>query len=755
MAKRRLDEELKGAGHQMDRVGGDEGGLVKKSIEKADLPDYETGMKSVGKEWPRKHNDTPAMCDADEDGVEHEPQGVHNSEHGEPEDGITKKAGHDWPAEPKNGGGTMEPFGNKLPTGNGLQGGDEKAFQPPKGSAHNSHQSESWDPSQVGSLMSESEYDDEQLQSLFDSYARENRLVSLEDFSRLLDAHGVNNLLDEHGFVNLLARNAEFTFHEQEDSDGRYWLAEGMPEFLKKKLGKKGEEGDDEEDVEECSGGKKSAFLKKVRKECSGGMSEFLKNKLGKKGKEGDDEEDVEECSGGKKSAFLKKVKKECSKTCKEWLEVAEKVVATHRRGRITEEDAARALHISLNCSLTREDVRNARPAERQAINKIAKAYGIRFDESVLRLAEGPFDLGGPAGPAAASAAHATGAHGGFDPNDPNALPMDDDYGFDEPGLAGAGAPMEPGLGGEYMAGPAGKAGLGDPATGGDLGGDLGEPGVEDLPGAASEPAGGAFVKPQQPLGGSPRRRASRAVSEDYPTGNGLEGGTWNGEVKGAGHKMDHAGDGSAVEGGKAKKTKDLPQDDTDTFEIKPKNLLGARQKNTTKDSQEFEWGGAGKLSSEDGLRENLQLLAKFVRGYLAERDHGLRGKYSVSFNTKVGGKRVSSHPALADVIADSEELILLYGPDRVVLEAVYSDPRTGRPVKSVDIKLPAVRRNSPMVSEGKVLFRFNRHAERFAEHVMAEGVVCRLTSHNWGAAVHTGLSPRKLQRIFGAIIKR
>jgi len=57
-------------------------------------------------------------------------------------------------------------------------------------------------------------------------------------------------------------------------------------------------------------------------------------------------------------------------------------------------------------------------------------------------------------------------------------------------------------------------------------------------------------------------------------------------------------------------------------------------------------------------------------------------------------------------------------------------------------------------MSEGKVLFRFARHAEKFADHVMAEGLTCRLTSHNWGVALFSQLPARRVNKIFAAIIK-
>lgn len=221
--------------YQMPSPGG--GGVAERGVKKDSVGKYDTELSDMGKEWPRDHNDTAAMCDVDEDGVEHEPQGSHESTHGEPVDGHTKKMGHDWPADPKNGGGHLEPFkGSRWSDGGTLTGGSgQDEF-----SISNSHKmagegeitgtsgpqlgqpSESWSPEGIGSLMEE----DLNLQAIFDSYARQSNYICLEEFQELCRAHGSRLVFDESFLLKLMEQNKEFVFHEGLDASGAYWVGQ-------------------------------------------------------------------------------------------------------------------------------------------------------------------------------------------------------------------------------------------------------------------------------------------------------------------------------------------------------------------------------------------------------------------------------------------------------------------------------------------------------------------------------------------------
>lgn len=209
MRRRTLNEyspEFKGAGYNpgsasMGRPRGK--GVAAKSPSRYNVGEFDTELHDDGAEWPRKHNDTAAMCDVDSDGVEHEPQGVHVSSHGEPSDGHQHPVGHDWPAKPKHSGGIHEPVKSY-----GTMG-------------------ESWSPSKIGNLMAEEDMD---IQALFDSYAKRSKAVSLPDFKNLMAAHGSPFILDESVFEQLLANNREFLFNEFADQNGKFYVASPLTE---------------------------------------------------------------------------------------------------------------------------------------------------------------------------------------------------------------------------------------------------------------------------------------------------------------------------------------------------------------------------------------------------------------------------------------------------------------------------------------------------------------------------------------------
>ena len=199
--------------HEMESPQGKS--LSSTSPESSGFEEYDTDTKKIGTAFPGKHNETTAMCDVDDDGVEHEPQGSHESKHGEPDDGFQEKMGHNWPDQPRNSGnGVAEPFDGSRWSDGGTLSGSRKS---------SSTQSESWDQTKIASLM---EDDSINVQELFDSYARSVDVVCLEDFERLCKAHGSDVVLDNASIMRLMSDNNEFMFYEGRDSDGIYWLPE-------------------------------------------------------------------------------------------------------------------------------------------------------------------------------------------------------------------------------------------------------------------------------------------------------------------------------------------------------------------------------------------------------------------------------------------------------------------------------------------------------------------------------------------------
>lgn len=226
--------------YQMPSPTGD--GVADRKPSKNKVGKHDSETKKVGEAWPRKHSETAAMCDVDENGVENKPQGGHVSKHGDPSDGHTSEIGHNWPNQPKHkGGGVGEPVeGNRYSDGGVLKGSGPEDFEKaPKGpgmprsgaitgtKGPQQGQPMEWSPNKIGQLLGE----DVKLQPLFDSYARSNEEVSLESFQELCDAHHLGVMLDESSMVNLMGANSEFMFHEHEDADGVYWLAQPLNEM--------------------------------------------------------------------------------------------------------------------------------------------------------------------------------------------------------------------------------------------------------------------------------------------------------------------------------------------------------------------------------------------------------------------------------------------------------------------------------------------------------------------------------------------
>ena len=220
-------------------------GVVDRKLKKDKVGSYDTNTRNAGKEWPRKHKDTAAMCDVDDDGTEHKSQGGHESTHGDAKDGHQSELGHNWPKQPKNSGGSLETFegsrwsdGGTLKSGSGQDEFDNKG-RPQKmpktgpitgtSGPQNGQPSEGWSPQNIG-IMMEGDFD---LQSLFNNYSRKYEMVCVEDFQALCNAHGVGVSLDESSLLSLMEANREFIFYHGEDANGPYWcptaFSEGKP----------------------------------------------------------------------------------------------------------------------------------------------------------------------------------------------------------------------------------------------------------------------------------------------------------------------------------------------------------------------------------------------------------------------------------------------------------------------------------------------------------------------------------------------
>lgn len=168
-------------------------------------------MTDHGAAWPRKHNETAAMCDVEDSGVEDKPQGVHQSRSGSPDLPHLKNVNHDWPKKAKNSGGTRPMKGSRYSDAGVLGQQDMNE----------------WSPNKIGSMMT----DEANLQKAFDAYAKISKWVSLEGFHEYADASGLNVTIDENILLQLIDNNRDYVFYESSDREGSYWTPRVLNEL--------------------------------------------------------------------------------------------------------------------------------------------------------------------------------------------------------------------------------------------------------------------------------------------------------------------------------------------------------------------------------------------------------------------------------------------------------------------------------------------------------------------------------------------
>jgi hypothetical protein len=166
---------------------------------------------------------------------------------------------------------------------------------------------------------------------------------------------------------------------------------------------------------------------------------------------------------------------------------------------------------------------------------------------------------------------------------------------------------------------------------------------------------------------------------------------------------------------------------------------LGASQKSTTDGPPTVK--GTAKGMNEDisrTVRQNVAKLAKHVRSSIQEGAKSLRGNFAIHFaclveeNSRLN--RTEMRDSMAEALADAEEILQYWPAKAVVLEAYFQ--ADGKTVLKHNVPMVDVARREPLRNDQVALFRFKRHAENFANELVAEGIACRVTPHNWGAAV-------------------
>jgi hypothetical protein len=217
-------------------------GLADKKPKPLGYGEADVELHEIGEPLGMKRKHNLAMGQATDGAEEEAPH--YESEHGDVLDAnqdwpdvSTDEVGHNWPAAPKNKGGSTEAFPGTRWTDGGVLS--------PRAMA-----AEGWNPKNIGVLTEG--VDENIVRHLFNNWVRGIRQVRLSDFENLLHANGIEFAMNESAFENLLAAHDRIVFHEGQDSNGKYWIGENaeMPEFIKKKMNaKKGKhvEGEDED----------------------------------------------------------------------------------------------------------------------------------------------------------------------------------------------------------------------------------------------------------------------------------------------------------------------------------------------------------------------------------------------------------------------------------------------------------------------------------------------------------------------------
>lgn len=166
------------------------------------------------------------------------------------------------------------------------------------------------------------------------------------------------------------------------------------------------------------------------------------------------------------------------------------------------------------------------------------------------------------------------------------------------------------------------------------------------------------------------------------------------------------------------------------------------------------------KLTGKTAVESNVKKLAMYVKNSILESARTLpHQKYGLTFTVVVTeGKgmkkkkcRTKKCDQFSEALCNAEELIQIHGKDNVGMEASFTNGK-GQVILTRAIPMIAISSRTPIMAEGKVLFRFNKHAEAFASRLVSEGITCTVNKHNWGAAVKAPIGPEKAKKVFWSI---
>ena len=161
--------------------------------------------------------------------------------------------------------------------------------------------------------------------------------------------------------------------------------------------------------------------------------------------------------------------------------------------------------------------------------------------------------------------------------------------------------------------------------------------------------------------------------------------------------------------------------------------------------------GGASKM------HENATRLGSIIKNHLRKclKESGIATPGSKFKNTFVisASEFVTPHrqTSLAEAVADTEELLQIFGPELVTLEARYLD-NNGKTVLKTTVPLPTLPLRGPIMSENKVLFRYQELAKDYANTLVESGQTCSAMQNSWGFAVSARMSYNDAKRAFHTI---
>ena len=196
--------EYKPGDPTMPKHGGK--GLADKSANELKIGKFKTETDAHGDAFGMKRKKSVGMAVANDQGLVTDPQGEHESKHGDPlADDCCDEVGHNWPAEPKHSGSISEPVSGHSYGPAAIKGG--------------SVAEESWSPKNFAKMLGE----DADIQKLFDQYAKTVPHVCKEDFQTVINANGLKVVVDDVSLNTLMAKNREFVFYANEDANGPYF----------------------------------------------------------------------------------------------------------------------------------------------------------------------------------------------------------------------------------------------------------------------------------------------------------------------------------------------------------------------------------------------------------------------------------------------------------------------------------------------------------------------------------------------------